>query len=204
MQPIPRPDVFDPEQAMSDEREDMTVNEHRARAAEAMNALKEVREYGVMLWEHLDLARRYLYESLPSDPRSPGTSPHLSASPTGPDDENGWARWMAAYSQVTSALAGPHGDSGFGLSEAKLEAQRRRSAPNVRIAVELIEAQERDKLEQARREAEPPTPTPPRRESEEPTSSKGSTLKAVGLGLLTAFAIRGLFAGGRPQSVTRR
>lgn len=198
MHPIPRPDVFDPDRAMSDEREDMTINEHRARAAEAIEALKDVREYGVMLWEHLDLARRYLYESLPSDPRSPGTAPRLSAAPTGPHDEQGWSRWMAAYSQVTSALAGPHGDSGFGLSEAKSEAQRRRSAPNVRIAAELHVAQEADKLEQAKQAAEPPKPTPPPSAPDKAPAAKNSTLKSVGLGVLAVLAARGLFAGRRP------
>jgi hypothetical protein len=200
MHPIPRPDVFDPERAMSDEREGMTVDEHRARAAEAIDALKDLREYGVILWEHLDLARHYLYDSLPSDPRQPGTTPRLSASPTGPDDEDGWSRWMAAYAEVTSALAGPHGDSGFGASEAKLEAQRRRSAPNVRVAVEMHEALQADRAEQAARAAAPPKPTPPPREPESPEkapSSRGSRLKSAGIGVLTVLAIRGLFAGRR-------
>lgn len=195
MQPIPQPDVFDPERAMSDEREGMSVDEHRARAAEAMAALKDVREYGVLLWEHLDLARHYLYDSLPSDPRSPGTAPHLSARPTGPDDEDGWARWMAAYAQVTSVLAGPHGDSGFGMSEAKTEAQRRRNAPNVRIAVEMHKAQQADR--QARHEQTDEAPSGPVQPQPQPKPPRRSRAKSVGLGVLTALAIRGLFAGRR-------
>jgi hypothetical protein len=193
MQPIPQPDVFDLERAMSDEREGMSVDQHRARAAEMSEALKAMSEYGTMLWQHLDLARRYLYESLPSDPRAPGSDPHVCASPTGPDDERGWARWVSTYSLVTSALAGPHGDSGFGAGEAKRESELRRDAPNLAVITELRQAQKADET------GDEPPAQPATAEQAAP-SQRGRTIKSVGLGVLTALAIRGLFAGRRDSS----
>ena len=75
--------------------------------------------------------RSYLLGSLPPDPRTPGLH-RTGAAPTGPDDEPGWQNWMAAYAEAHSVLAGPQGDSGFGVSEAEREAQTRRSAPSIR------------------------------------------------------------------------
>jgi hypothetical protein len=96
------------------------------------NALEDTRSYGEILWKGIEGLRAYLLSSLPPDPRAPG--PHgSSASPTGPDDEDGWQRWMAAYAEATSALAGPQGDSGYGWREARHEAGIRRNAPNVRL-----------------------------------------------------------------------
>jgi hypothetical protein len=200
MQPIPQPDVFDLERAMSDEREEMSIDEHRARAAEMAKALKAMSEYGTMLWEHLDLARHYLYESLPSDPRDPGPGPHVSASPTGPDDDQGWTRWVSTYSLVTSALAGPHGDSGFGASEAKRESEVRRNAPNLAVMAELRQAQREDESAD-----EPPArpvsvDRPAQAVPPAAQSQRSRTIKSVGLGVLTTLAIRGLLAGRRSSS----
>lgn len=117
--------------------------------AHIAGALRRTTAYARMLWADLDAMRRYLLQSLPPDPRLPGPVA-LGASPTGPDDEQGWARWCAAYAEVTSVLAGPRGDSGFGESEARREAQTRRLAPTRRVEAQLIERR--------RRALDPPAP----------------------------------------------
>lgn len=132
--PIPLPSVLE------SDRGHLQGNENAADSAEEQ--LQQVRaaldvacRYGQELWHGVDALRAYLLHSLPPDPRTPGR--HLtSASPTGPDDEAGWQNWMAAYAQAHSVLAGPQGDSGFGVSEAEREAQLRRSAPNLRLIAE--------------------------------------------------------------------
>jgi hypothetical protein len=95
-------------------------------------ALRESCAYGRQLWHDLDKLRTYLMESLPDDPRQPGPT-RASASPTGPDDTPGWDAWIGAFATVTSALAGPHGDSGYGLSEARHAAEQRRTAPILHV-----------------------------------------------------------------------
>lgn len=98
-------------------------------------ALEGACEYGRQLWHDVDAFRGYLLRSLPSDPRAPG--PHTpAASPQGPDDDEGWEDWIAAYSEASSVLAGPRGDSGFGLKEAQREAEARRASPNMRLLSE--------------------------------------------------------------------
>jgi hypothetical protein len=103
-------------------------------------ALADACSYGRALWHGVDALRSYLLDSLPSDPRTPGLH-RTGAAPTGPDDEQGWQNWMAAYAEAHSVLAGPQGDSGFGVSEAEREAQTRRSAPSVRLLAEHPELQ---------------------------------------------------------------
>lgn len=105
------------------------------RLADVQQALASACDYGRMLWLGLDSIRGYLLRSLPPDPHTPGLH-GVSASPTGPDDEAGWQSWMAAYAEAHSVLAGPNGDAGFGVSEAKREAQVRRAAPAVRVLAE--------------------------------------------------------------------
>ena len=85
-------------------------------------SLGEASEYGQQLWHTLDDIRHYLLDTAPTDGRT-------AARPTGPDDEAGWLAWQQAFGAVTSALAGPRGDSGFGEQEAAREALARRSAP---------------------------------------------------------------------------
>ncbi len=98
-------------------------------------ALEGACEYGRQLWRDVDALRGYLLRSLPSDPRAPG--PHTpAASPQGPADDKGWEDWIAAYSEASSVLAGPGGDSGFGLKEAQREAEVRRASPNMRLLSE--------------------------------------------------------------------
>lgn len=185
VQPIPRPSILDPDRINSDDREDMTLLEHRDRAQQLDKALHESCAYAEMLWEHLDVARRYLYESLPTDPRKPGDDPHLGASPTGPDDEQGWAQWMDIYAHVTSALAGPHGDSGFGLGEARRAARDRREAANLLVTAPLA----------ARRPETPSQPdvVPPRPVPDTPGSASWLRIaRGAGLGALVVLAGRGL------------
>ncbi len=131
MHPIPMPHVLDPDRILRHDEENVTAEDHRTRAELLEKALRETSEYGQVLWRNLDAVRQYLMESLPADPRSPGPHPYLCASPTGPDDEDGWARWVAAYASVNSALCGPHGDSGQGLKDARHAAVERRTAANV-------------------------------------------------------------------------
>lgn len=129
IQPIPMPELLEPDRTLTDEREEFSDEDHRDRARRLATALSETCEYGKQLWNDLAAVRRYLMESLPSDPRSPGEHPTSAASPTGPDDDEGWDKWITAYAAITSTLAGPHGDSGYGLGEARQAATLRRTAP---------------------------------------------------------------------------
>lgn len=136
MQPIPPPHVLDPDRLLQNDRADLTAD-HESRARLLDGALRETCGYAEQLWQVLGTAREYLLTSLPPDPRVPSQAPTTSASPTGPDDEAGWKRWMSTYADVTAVLCGPHGDSGFGLAEAHREAQLRRDAPVVHLQQRL-------------------------------------------------------------------
>lgn len=134
--PIPEPRLLHPDEL--DLPPDDQDSYSRAELAVVRESLEKLAEYARTMWLDLDAVRRYLLQSLPPDPRTPGPVV-VSASPTGPDDEDGWERWAAAYAEVTSVLAGPHGDSGFGRGEARREAQIRRSAPVSRVEAQLFE-----------------------------------------------------------------
>lgn len=191
MQPIPQPHLLDPDRITSDDREDMTSEEHRTRAQQLDKALHQSCEYAQQLWQHLAAARAYLLDSLPSDPRSPGTDPHLGASPTGPDDDEGWQRWTDAYSAVTSILAGPHGDSGFGLDEARHAAKSRREAPNLKVLQRIQRGQ-----------SEQPQPAPAgaaAAASNSGAASRTDPLRLAGLGVLVALAVRGVLPRRGPR-----
>lgn len=149
IQPIPMPQVLDPDRTLSDEREEMSEEEHRDRARKLSTALKEACDYGKQLWNDLAAVRRYLVDALPADPRAPGEHPTDTASPTGPDDDEGWDKWITAYAAITSSLAGPHGDSGFGLTEARQVAQLRRTAPVLSVPTSGTSEHEADKPEDA-------------------------------------------------------
>ncbi len=95
MHEMRQPELLDPDRVTSDDRDNMTMMEHRNRAQQLDEALHASCEYGVELWKHLDAVRSYLYTSLPSDPRAPGPQPRASAAPTGPDDDEGWRNWIA-------------------------------------------------------------------------------------------------------------
>lgn len=195
MQPMRQPELLDPDRLKSDDRDNMTMMEHRSRAQQLEEALHASCEYGVELWKHLEAVRSYLFTSLPSDPRAPGAHPRASAAPTGPDDEAGWQNWIATYAAVTSILAGPHGDSGLGLSEAKHAAELRRTAPNLKLLAQTGYAAASDsEMEQA------PVPPPVAPASPAAPSHAGNAarpLRSIALGALCALALRGLTAGRR-------
>jgi hypothetical protein len=127
--PIPKPHVLDPDRLLRDNREHQVIQDHRARAELLDTALHESCAYAAQLWDNLNAIRQYLLDSLPPDPHAATNAVAIGAAPTGPDDEPGWQNWMSAFAAITSMLCGPHGDSGFGLSRAREEAQRRRMAP---------------------------------------------------------------------------
>jgi hypothetical protein len=108
MQTIPMPDVLDADNAL--------INLSDADPASA-RALRSTTEYAQQLWRQLQIAREYLLT----------TTTAGRATPAGPYDEPGWRDWKAVYAGITSTLAGPRGDSGFGLSEAELESRWRRT-----------------------------------------------------------------------------
>lgn len=153
MQPIPKPDLLDPDRILVNDRNDFFCShETRAHALEA--ALRDSCVYAQQLWDDLDAARAYLLHSLPPDPAARETQLPTGTSPTGPDDQTGWDNWMNAYAAVTSTLCGPHGDSGFGVAEAHREANLRRAAtiPTVADATQAIQQRSPS---QARRETSP-------------------------------------------------
>jgi hypothetical protein len=128
--PVPLPQVLHKSRPHLEGSEKIADDGERISLLE--DALEGARSYGETLWRRVDALRAYLLASLPPDPRVPGR--HRScASPTGPDDEQGWQRWIDAYAEASSALAGPHGDSGYGWRQAQHEAELRRTAPNIRL-----------------------------------------------------------------------
>jgi hypothetical protein len=132
MQTIATPQLLDPDRMLANDRGSLgSADDHKARAELLDKALHETCAYAQQLWNNLDATRQYLMDALPPDPRSPGPHRSASASPTGPEDEQGWQNWIAAYASVTSVLCGPHGDSGYGLGEARQAAEERRTAPNL-------------------------------------------------------------------------
>lgn len=125
--PIPVPSILNPHRVLSDRRDEMTLIDHRDRADRLQRALEQSCSYGHQLWDQLEAVREYLIACLPPDPRSQPTAARRGASPESAGDDAGWAGWVQAYAGVTSALAGPRGDSGHGLSEARLIEQERRA-----------------------------------------------------------------------------
>lgn len=124
---------MDPDRPLRSRGTDFTEDD-RPEAELLHIALKESCAYAEQLWDVLNQQRAYLLASLPPDPRSPDAVRQIGASPTGPEDGPGWDRWISAFATATSALCGPQGDSGFGLSRARHEAELRRNAPVYRLA----------------------------------------------------------------------
>jgi hypothetical protein len=126
---IPLPAVIDPDRIYLEAEEKNPRQQDKTQVYK--DALEDACNYAQKLWREMDVVRGYLLTMLPSDPRLPG--PHrLSASPTGPGDEDGWRAWMDTYARATSVLAGPKGDAGYGYGEARQQAQLRRTATNLR------------------------------------------------------------------------
>ncbi|MFL6162509.1 MAG: hypothetical protein ACJ74U_09780 [Jatrophihabitantaceae bacterium] len=146
--PIPMPGVLEPDGGHL--RGSLNAAEDpEQQLSQLRQALADACGYGRELWRAVDALRGYLLHSLPADPRAPGLH-RTATAPTGPDDEQGWQDWMAAYAEAHSVLAGPRGDSGFGVSEAQREAQARRSAPNLRLLAEHPELTSRQPASSAR------------------------------------------------------
>lgn len=124
--PIPEPAVLNPHRVLSNKRDEMTLDDHRDLSTRLERALQQSCDYGNKLWQQLQETQKYLLSCLPPDPRHLPTAARRGATPEGPADDAGWDAWVQAYADVTSALAGPRGDSGHGLSEARLVAQERR------------------------------------------------------------------------------
>ncbi len=178
MQPIPPPQVLDPERVIDNDRDDLTAD-HQARAALLDDALHKSCDYAQQLWDTLDELRGYLMASLPPDPHSPGAHHQVGASPTGPDDEQGWRDWVAAYASVSSVLCGPHGDSGYGLGEARHAAGLRRNAANLEIYARHPEL------------AKPSEPAAPAEPTATTGRSRGSA-RTFATAALVLLAVRGL------------
>jgi hypothetical protein len=204
MHPIPKPELLDPDRISRDDREGMSAEDHRSQAQLLETALHESCAYAGQLWDQLDAVRRYLLDCLPPDPRAPDA--HVTgAAPTGPDDEQGWQHWMTAFADTTSVLCGAHGDSGFGASRARQEAQLRRTLPAAEaapaepaavepVAVEPV-AVEPVAVEPAATRAEPTDTLSPDAASEQrlrPRADVRVIAKAVSATVVVALAIRGL------------
>lgn len=195
MQPIRLPEVIEPDRVMDNDRGELAAD-HEARANALDDALHESCSYAQQLWNTLNAARHYLYDSLPSSPHSPGPRPNLGARPTGPDDEDGWNTWITAYAAINSTLCGPHGDSGYGLSEARHAAQERRTAPNLLLFAHHpnLLTHPTDAAAATAPRAEPPD----HREEAAPPASR--TARAVTTSLLIVLAVRGLLPRRRSTS----
>lgn len=154
MDEIPAPQTLDPDRLLHKRGAQFTEDD-RPEAELLDKALHETCDYAQQLWDNLNAMRCYLLDSLPPDPRAPGPHITVAASPTGPDDEEGWGHWMDAFASISSVLCGPHGDSGLGLSRARQEVQRRRSA------VELTTRAEQDQVPGTNRPATAPEPSGP-------------------------------------------
>jgi hypothetical protein len=158
-------------------------------------ALDESCAYAQQLWDQVDALRSYLLDSLPPDPRKPGPHNVTAAHPTGPDDDEGWLNWINAFATTTSVLCGAHGDSGFGLSRAREEAQLRQTAPELQMHAEHPQLA----LPEPGSSGAPQTATGG--SSSAPQRNAASTLKTVGTAALAVLAVRGLLP--RPKAARR-
>ncbi|MGH3264287.1 MAG: hypothetical protein ACRDNS_20090 [Trebonia sp.] len=116
MEQISRPTVLDASGAESIASEEDAA--HFRPVSDAQHVKEVIAElsqgcnYGAALWEELDRERAYLLE-LAGDGGKPSVL-------RGGDD---WEAWAHRFAEVTSALAGPTGDSGYGAGEARRIAQ---------------------------------------------------------------------------------
>lgn len=195
MQTIPKPEVLDPDRPLRHGAAQLTGDD-RPETELLTNALHESCEYAQQLWDDLDAIRQYLLDSLPPDPRAPGEHATASASPTGPDDEQGWQNWINAFAEVASVLCGPHGDSGFGLSRAQQEAQIRRTAPVLTIRAEHPDLDTAARpVPSDTREAQRPSPIDTNVASVDaaaPARSGWSPARIAGSIVIGVLALRGL------------
>jgi hypothetical protein len=125
MQPIPAPQVLDPDRILGHNADTEFLADQRPEVELVKIALHESCRYAEQLWHELAQVRTYLMQSLPPDSYNSG-SPSTGAHPNGPNDDDGWRNWTSTFAAVTSVLCGPHGDSGYGHSEAMRMERRRR------------------------------------------------------------------------------
>ena len=204
MSEIPKPELLDPDRVDRDDRENLTAEDHRSQAQLLAKALGESCAYAYQLWEQLNAVRGYLLDSLPPDPTLPGPHTVACAAPTGPDDESGWQDWITAFATTTSTLCGAHGDSGFGLSRAREEAQKRRSAPELQVRARLQEPSGKDEgdggVDRGYRnpkpgDAAPPSPVRPEAGTGDVTAPAGAQwtpVKVAASAVVGVLALRGL------------
>lgn len=197
MYEIPKPELLNPDRVERDDREHFTAEDHRSQAQLLAKALGESCAYADQLWEQVNALRGYLLHSLPPDPRTPGPHTTAAAAPTGPDDEDGWTRWVNAFATTTSVLCGSHGDSGFGLSRAREEARLRRTAPELTLHARHPELA----TPQPVAETTPASPAHQAVEDEQPDEARNHTavrvsatevIKAAAAAVIGVLALRGL------------
>ncbi len=111
MEPMPKPEVLDPDRVALRPVEGHDPDALRERLSAA---LRDACAYGDMLWNELARVRQYLAEL--ADP-AVDTAPRLAT-------QAEWDSWAHVYTEVTSAMAGPTGDSGLALGEARQLAQQ--------------------------------------------------------------------------------
>lgn len=187
MHEIPKPELLDPDRVDRDDRESTTAEDRRAQSQLLAKALGESCAYADQLWEQVNALRGYLLDSLPPDPRAPGPHTTAGAAPTGPDDDRGWERWIDAFATTTSVLCGANGDSGFGLSRAREEAQLRRTAPVLTLYADHPE------LARPQPPAQAPTPDTSAEAGRLFQSGTAATiLKAAAATVVGVLALRGL------------
>jgi len=116
MTEIPRPDLLEPDRVVRQQRGTPPESDDLKAEIEILEgALRDSCGYATQLWERLDALREYLVGILPPGP--------------GFTEERAWDEWIDAYAGVTSVLAGPREDSGFGADEARRLARARREFP---------------------------------------------------------------------------
>jgi hypothetical protein len=196
---IPEPQALDPNRLLR-QRGTQFTEDDRPETELLHAALAESCAYAQQLWHVLDDVRGYLLASLP--PPDPHTSSvdHparqvTGASPTGPDDEDGWQNWTTTFATVTSVLCGPHGDSGFGVIRAHQEANQHRDRPpdqdEIREPDPRREANE-DQPKATEENAKTPSAAAHDRPPAEHDSSPHRPTRFAVLATLVLLALRGL------------
>ena len=77
---IPQPRLLDPDRVPTDDREEMTSEQHRARWKQIAGELTATCGYAQDLWKGLAATRQYLHDSLP--PENPQVGDPTGAAPT--------------------------------------------------------------------------------------------------------------------------
>jgi hypothetical protein len=140
MYEIPPPETLSAERLGSQQKDATSTREQRERAERLATELRDTCAYAQMLWDRLNVVRRYLVQSLPA-PSASGPGGIGCAAPRGRDDEQGWRAWLDIYADVTATLAGPRGDSGFAADEARrIMCSRRLFPADQQPTIETIEA----------------------------------------------------------------